>query len=542
MAGREADAFMGRLDRVEELRDAGRSVEAIAEMELVVSELSSQLGADDSRSLGVRCGLAWLWCHDGPDASRIERAEALVGDCERVLGLDDPVTIESRHHLVQLMSLNGMHDEAIAAAGRAVSHATRSFGDHDPRTFVARRNGAAALIRAGRANDATTELERLLADMTQSGCGEEQLLTVRRLLAFSHRAAGRMEAAQEELASLLGDYIRLLGPGSPFTREVADALEDASRYRGPFVASSGTSPRPWVFVADGHVPGGPRFAPPGPLPASAPLRPFGTPPRPSDSTSERPDAIPPGAPGDTDGASPAANDGVREGDAGEPDTVAQVGVLAIGPLEIVGWDRPAEREAQLAEILSYLVFHRDHPVRPAALRLALRPDLDDEISEETLRAYLSHLRRAVGQDLLPRATRDGYRIADGVSSDWERFSALAGPGADTSQLEEALGLVRGRPFAGVPDGSFKWVDAELVVSTMETAVADAARRLVTLVMTTDPERAGWAVRQGLLAAPFDWELWRLHLQLAAARGPVALTRARKEAQAVLGDDASSLSV
>lgn len=56
----------------------------------------------------------------------------------------------------------------------------------------------------------------------------------------------------------------------------------------------------------------------------------------------------------------------------------------------------------------------------------------------------------------------------------------------------------------------------------------------------DPERAGWAVRQGLLAAPYDWELWRLHLQLAVGRGPAALARARKEAEAVLGDDASSL--
>jgi DNA-binding SARP family transcriptional activator len=209
-------------------------------------------------------------------------------------------------------------------------------------------------------------------------------------------------------------------------------------------------------------------------------------------------------------------------------------------VEIVGWKRPTEREAQLAEILCYLVFHRDRPVRPAALRLALRPDLGDEISEETLRAYLSHLRRAVGRDVLPHATKDGYRVSHAVSSDWDQFCRLSGGDADASQLEAALGLVRGRPFAGVPEGSFKWVDAELVVSAMETAIADAARRLAAMVAAADPERAEWAVRQGLLAAPYDWALWRLRLDLAARRGPVALARVRKEAEAVLGDDASSL--
>lgn len=212
-------------------------------------------------------------------------------------------------------------------------------------------------------------------------------------------------------------------------------------------------------------------------------------------------------------------------------------VRVIGPVEVVGWHDPGGRATQLAEILSYLVFHRDRPVRASALRLALRPDVDDEITEETLHAYVSMLRRAVGRELFPPATRNGYRLSDAVTSDWERFSALSGPGASLPDLEQALQLVRGRPFSGVPEGSFRWVDVELLVSVIDAAVAGAALRLATAFQEAgDTERAWWAVRQGLSCSPYDVSLWRLHLSLAEERGPGALARARKEAEAALGEE------
>lgn len=215
----------------------------------------------------------------------------------------------------------------------------------------------------------------------------------------------------------------------------------------------------------------------------------------------------------------------------------------IGPVEVAGWDAPEGRELQLQELLSYLVLHRERPVRGGVLRLALRPDEADEISEETLHTYVSRLRRAISQDRFPRATRAGYRLADAVTSDWDRFQQLAGPDAERASLERALSLVRGRPFAGVPEGAFGWVHAELLVSEIEVAVARAAKRCAAMASDVgDHEGAGLAVRQGLMCAPYDYELWALHLSLAARRGPGALARARKEAEADVGEDARALLV
>jgi hypothetical protein len=391
----------------------------------------------------------------------------------------------------------------------------------------------------------TGRLREVLSEMDRSGCASATLLSARRLLALSYRAAGRHAEARNVLEPLLSECQRLFGADAPSTREVAALLAEVSRYEGPFVADSGTSPRPWVFVADGIRPAAERFGAPQPLRATPIASVTGPPTSPDVRMADHAAGAPATIDGEQRtpllaGGAGVAGDVTAASKDDAPAVDEVVVVRALGPVEIAGWTRPTERESQLAEILCYLVFHRDRPVRPAALRLALRPNLDDEISEETLRAYLSHLRRAVGRDLLPRATKDGYRVSHAVSSDWERFCRLVGGDADAPQLRAALGLVRGRPFAGVAEGSFKWVDAELVVSAMETAIADAARRLAGTVAAADPEGAEWAVRQGLLAAPYDWALWRLHLELAAARGPVAHTRARKEAEAVLGEDAPSI--
>ena len=61
--------------------------------------------------------------------------------------------------------------------------------------------------------------------------------------------------------------------------------------------------------------------------------------------------------------------------------------------------------------------------------------------------------------------------------------------------------------------------------------------LTQLIQAGDPERALGAVRQGLRAVTGDYGLWELYLSIAAQVSPGALSRARSEAQAALGDDA-----
>ena len=534
----DGSALAERVRAVEALRAAGRRADAVAAMERCVSDSARLFGHTHETTLALRADLASLWVEDVADPERLVRAEELVADCERVLIPQSPITIGAREHLASLMALNGRYEESLVLADAVVADATRVLGPDDARTLGARKNRAATLLAAGKLADATAELHAVVADMTEaSGVRVASVLSARRLLALSFLAAGMHGEAREVLGPLAADCEHALGTDASLTKEVQDLLAAARVYRGPYVAGTGTVPRPWIFVADGRLPAAERFCPPRPL-FHAPL------PAPNAGAAGEwiGDSPQPYSGGEQETAISVAESHATQEDAlsGEVRVRRGVTVRVIGPVEITGWRKPQTREPQLAEILCYLAFHRDRPVRTAALRLALRPDLDDEITEETLRAYLSHLRRAVGPELLPHATKDGYLVSKDVTSDWERFSALTGPHSEVAHLEEALGLVRGRPFADVAAGTFRWVDAELVVSLIETAVADAARRLAGMVKTSDAERARWAVRQGLLAAPYDFELWRLHVELAADRGAVAVARARKEAEAVLGDEARSL--
>ena len=538
----DGSALAERVRAVEALRAVGRRADAAAAMECCVSDSTRLFGPTHETTLALRADLASLWVEDVPDAERLVAASELVADCERVLEAQSPTTIAARGHLASLMALNGRYEDSLVLAEAAIADATRVLGPDDARTLGARKNRAATLFAAGKLTDATEELHAVIADMGKApGVSAASVLSARRLLALTFRAAGMQREAREVLGPLAADCERALGADATLTKEVQALLAEARVYRGPYVAGTGTVPRPWVFVADGRLSAAERFCPPRPL-SHARLPCVGEPPAPNagaagEEIGDRPPSGSDGETGVSEAESPATNRDAPS--AGEVPVRRGVTVRVIGPVEITGWTKPKTRGPQLAEILCYLVFHRDRPVRAAALGLALRPDLDDEITEETLRAYLSHLRRAVGPDLLPHATKDGYLVSEEVSSDWERFSALSGPESDAARLEEALGLVRGRPFADVAAGTFRWVDAELVVSSIETAVADAARRLAGMVKTSDAERAGWAVRQGLLCSPYDFELWRLHVELAAGRGAVAVARARKEAEAVLGDEARS---
>ena len=211
-------------------------------------------------------------------------------------------------------------------------------------------------------------------------------------------------------------------------------------------------------------------------------------------------------------------------------------ILILGSVEARGWRSPPER-AVVVELACYLALHRERPVSGESLRAALRPDGSKEQSAKTLRTYLSMLRKALGPDALPSRPSGGYQLASWITTDWERFVELS-RSDDVEDALEALSLIRGRPFEGVPRGTYAWVFSEFLVSDMEVAIASVVTRAVgTLVKADDLERALGAVRQGLRAVTGDYGLWELYLSIAAQVSPAALSRARSEARAALGEDA-----
>jgi hypothetical protein len=289
-------------------------------------------------------------------------------------------------------------------------------------------------------------------------------------------------------------------------------------YDGPYVHSRhGTAAVPWVWIANGtrsaeemfgapHSVSGPAVALPEPVGVETDASDDG---RPSPKTSD-------------DAAPPAAI------------------VRVLGPVEVEGWRQAPER-AIVVELACFLALHVGRPISGDEVRFALRPDGETEISAKSLRTYVSLLRSALGADLVPPATSTGYRISPAVATDWAQFQALSRAEASRDDLAAAMSLVRGRPFAGVPAGSYGWVFTELLISEMEAAIASTAVRLANAYFGDRAFRSAlWAARRGLVGVPGDLRLWEYYLAFARSTGPTEWSAARREARVVLGEDAKDL--
>jgi DNA-binding SARP family transcriptional activator len=206
----------------------------------------------------------------------------------------------------------------------------------------------------------------------------------------------------------------------------------------------------------------------------------------------------------------------------------------LGPVTVEGFHKSPER-AIVTELACFLALHKDRSFTGEQLRVALRPDPTQELADGTMRTYLSMLRKALGPAIELRA-EDGYQLTV-VHSDWESFRAASGPEADTLSRMGALRFVRGRPFEDVGRGTYRWVFAELWISTMEVAIVETALTVARdLLRSGDLNGASWALHQGLLGAPHDLSLWALLLEVAERQGVRALATTRAQADAALGSD------
>ncbi|MGW1966475.1 LysM peptidoglycan-binding domain-containing protein [Streptomyces sp. NPDC001935] len=181
-------------------------------------------------------------------------------------------------------------------------------------------------------------------------------------------------------------------------------------------------------------------------------------------------------------------------------------IRVLGPVEVDGVAHTGHgpRSAQLAALLYF---------RPARTADVLCADMDpvSPWSPATLNARLQGLRRALGNDpngdpYVPRRQNGDtpYRLADGVRCDWTCFLELAegalphGPDG-LPDLEEALSLVRGRPFGTrAPTWALPYqqemitriVDVSHTVAALRTAKGPhrdlvAARKVIVIGLDVD---------------------------------------------------------
>ncbi|MDF3141070.1 MULTISPECIES: LysM peptidoglycan-binding domain-containing protein [unclassified Streptomyces] len=176
-------------------------------------------------------------------------------------------------------------------------------------------------------------------------------------------------------------------------------------------------------------------------------------------------------------------------------------VQVLGPVSVTGIE--ASGHGLRISLLAALLYFKPGCSTDTA-REAMDPR--NPWSKTTLQTRISELRNRLGNDAdgnlyLPRDRTGTYRLSPKVRCDWTRFTQLAerglhkGPTTGIADLEAALALVRGRPFAGTDP---TW--AATRIQEMLVRIVDVAHTLATWHRTAprpDIEAARRAVRIGI---------------------------------------------
>jgi hypothetical protein len=213
---------------------------------------------------------------------------------------------------------------------------------------------------------------------------------------------------------------------------------------------------------------------------------------------------------------------VVDPDALDLDAELPVRIKTLGSVSVTAPGEVDERRVDLlTELITYLAIH-PRGVHPNVLAGALWPrGVSDEVRDSTLAQAATWL--GVTGDGTPRlaVNDDGMWELDreGVYVDWDVFRALANRAAaaddPADDLEQALALVSGQVWSGVPGGRYGWLTYESVEADMRVAVVALSRRLAEVTADADdPKRARKALQAGLRLAPACEEIWRDALRLA----------------------------
>ncbi|MCX5115478.1 LysM peptidoglycan-binding domain-containing protein [Streptomyces sp. NBC_00378] len=259
---------------------------------------------------------------------------------------------------------------------------------------------------------------------------------------------------------------------------------------------------------------------PGPLPTASPSP--GTPvlpslssPAPRVSSRIPAPAGPEEATPSRDGVVPLPEQSTGAGAAGSLDRPL---VQVLGTVDLLGarGTVTSNRRTLALEMTAWLVLHPganhhqlDEVLAPGGI-----------VTRDTRNTRLGDVRRWLGADAqgnkhLPHVSTQPdklYRLA-GVDCDWDRFQQLAHSGRTTDGpageqlLRQALELVHGRPFSGIPSRRYAW--AESLAQEMISSIVDTADDLAERYLARgDARNALWAATRGLDVAREMECLWR----------------------------------
>ena len=208
-------------------------------------------------------------------------------------------------------------------------------------------------------------------------------------------------------------------------------------------------------------------------------------------------------------------------------------ILVLGPVELIGATGPVEpnKKARLTEYAAYLALHPG--ASHSSIDEAIWPNRKTESNLNTRNTATAKLRKWVGkdpagQDYLPRHPAAGYAFTPQVRTDvdtWDELLAAGPLNAPSENLEAALKLVRGRPFAGRPTRYYAWTEtiAHRLISEIVDASYELGRRRL---MEGRYRAAEAAVVIGLSIEPAQERLWRIRILAAhESRNPATTKEA-----------------
>ena len=247
------------------------------------------------------------------------------------------------------------------------------------------------------------------------------------------------------------------------------------------------------------------------------------------SPDEQPEARHPVSPAAEDDAPAAADEttpSVEEEQAPGDSAVLPIAarkprICVLGPVTIenaTGTVEPSKK-ARLLEYGTYLALHP--AATPTSVDDAIWPSRTTEDNLNTRNTATSKLRAWVGRNPAgePYLPRHRYTFSSEVTTDWDQWQHLVGPNpakTPTAHLEQALSLVRGRPFEGTQLRRYAW--AEPLRQAMISAIADVAYELAHRRLMEGRWRAAdEAAARAVSIEPGLERLWRIRI-LAAHEG------------------------
>lgn len=193
-------------------------------------------------------------------------------------------------------------------------------------------------------------------------------------------------------------------------------------------------------------------------------------------------------------------------------------ICVLGPVTIenaAGTVEPSKK-ARLLEYGAYLALNPNATL--ASVDDAIWPSRTTEDNLNTRNTATSKLRAWVGRNPSgePYLPRHRYTFCSDVTTDWDQWRQLIGPDpakTPTTHLEQALSLVRGRPFEGTQLRRYAW--AEPLKQEMISAIADVAYELAHRRLMDGRWRAAdEAAARAVSIEPGLERLWRVRILAA----------------------------